>query len=201
MMLDFILNLDKSLFTLINSRWTAPWADNFFPFITDLHKTTFFASVFILLVLALFIWQKGFKKGLIVFLFCLLSVGASDGFGNWALKKTVQRPRPAETQGLEVKVRAPFGGYSFVSNHATNMFNFASFTSFIFPSAAIPTFTIAFLVAYSRVYNGVHFPADVICGALLGILFGFVFARFCQRLILAKPLELNNENNAKDHST
>ncbi|MGZ3770653.1 MAG: phosphatase PAP2 family protein, partial [Bdellovibrio sp.] len=89
-----------------------------------------------------------------------------------------------ETQGLEVKVRAPFGGYSFVSNHANNMFNFATFTSSIFPPAAIPAFTMAFLVAYSRVYNGVHFPADVICGALLGILFGLVFARLCKKIIV-----------------
>ncbi|MGZ3771835.1 MAG: phosphatase PAP2 family protein, partial [Bdellovibrio sp.] len=142
MMLDFILGLDKSLFVLINSQWTAPWADLFFPFITDLHKTVLFITVFVPLVLGTFIWRRGLKKGLIIFFFCLLSIGASDGFGNYAFKKTVQRPRPAETQGLEVKVRAPFGGYSFVSNHANNMFNFATFTSSIFPPAAIPAFTM-----------------------------------------------------------
>lgn len=183
-MLDFILGLDKNIFILINSQWTAPWADKFFPFITDLHKTSFFTTVIVPTILALFIWRRGLKKGLTIFLFCLLSVGASDGFGNWALKKTIQRPRPAETQGLQVQVRAPFGGFSFVSNHATNMFSFATFTSFIFPPAAIPTFTLASLVAYSRVYNGVHFPADVICGALLGALFGLLFGHLCQRVLM-----------------
>lgn len=183
MMLDFILGLDKSLFILVNSQWTAAWADQFFPFVTDLHKTPFFKTVLVPLILAIFIWRRGLKKGLVIFFFCALSVGASDGFGNWALKKTVQRPRPAETQNLEVQVRSPFGGYSFVSNHATNMFTFASFATVIFPPAAVPLYSLATLIAYSRVYNGVHFPTDVICGALLGCIFGIMFARFCQKVL------------------
>lgn len=183
MMLDFILDLDKSLFIMVNSQWTAGWADAFFPFITDLHKTSFFKLVLVPLILGLFVWRRGLKKGLVIFFFCVLAVSASDGFGNWALKKTVQRPRPAETTGLQVQVRAPFGGYSFVSNHATNMFSFASFTSVIFPPAAVPVYTLATVVAYSRVYNGVHFPTDVLGGALLGCLFGILFAKLCQRLL------------------
>lgn len=184
-MLDFILSLDKSLFVLINSQWTAAWADQFFPFITDLHKTPFFKFILVPVILSLFIWRRGLKKGLIIFFFALLSVSISDGVGNWAFKKTVQRPRPANTQGLEVQVRAPFGGYSFVSNHSTNMFSFASFTGAIFPPAAVPLYGLATVIAYSRVYNGVHFPTDVICGGLLGILFGLLFAYLC-RMILAR---------------
>ncbi|WP_374034516.1 phosphatase PAP2 family protein [Bdellovibrio bacteriovorus] len=167
----------------MNSHWTAAWADQFFPFITDLHKTPFFKYVLVPVILALFIWRRGLKKGLIIFVFALLSVSISDGVGNWALKKTVQRPRPANTQGLDVQVRAPFGGYSFVSNHSTNMFSFASFTSAIFPPATVPLYTLATLVAYSRVYNGVHFPTDVICGALLGMIFGILFARLCKLIL------------------
>lgn len=182
-MLEHILSLDKSLFILVNSQWTASWADQFFPLVTDLHKASFFKFILIPFILGLFIWRRGAKKGLVIFLFAVLSVALSDGFGNWALKKTVQRPRPAETQGMQVQVRAPFGGYSFVSNHATNMFSFASFTSSIFPAAAIPTYTLAFVVAYSRVYNGVHFPTDVICGGLLGCLFGLTFAGLCRKTL------------------
>ncbi|AFX99842.1 phosphatase [Bdellovibrio bacteriovorus str. Tiberius] len=182
-MLDFILSLDKSLFVLVNSHWTAAWADQFFPFITDLHKTPFFKFILVPVILALFIWRRGLKKGLIIFVFALLSVSISDGVGNWAFKKTVQRPRPANTQGLDVQVRAPFGGYSFVSNHSTNMFSFASFTAVIFPPAAVPLYTLATVVAYSRVYNGVHFPTDVICGALLGMIFGVLFARLCKLIL------------------
>lgn len=184
MMLDYIIGLDKSLFILVNSQWTAAWADQFFPFITDLHKTPFFKNVLVPLILLIFIWRRGLKKGLLIFLFCLMSIGASDGFGNWALKKTVQRPRPPHTEGLQVQVRAPFGGFSFVSNHATNMYTFASYTSAIFPPAAIPLYSLATLVAYSRVYNGVHFPLDVLCGGLLGIMFGLLFSQLCKKILL-----------------
>lgn len=194
-MLDFILNIDKQLFILINSQWTAPWADVFFPGITDLHKTALFKWVGIPLIFLLFIWQRGFKKGALIFIFCLSGVLASDGFGNYAFKKTVQRPRPAETQNLTVQVRAPFGGYSFVSNHATNMFTFAAFTSSLFPPMFLPTFAIAGLVAYSRVYSGVHFPTDVLCGGILGIFFGLLFASLCKKTLVL--IDRKTEHNHK----
>ncbi|WP_413559335.1 phosphatase PAP2 family protein [Bdellovibrio sp. HCB209] len=182
-MLDFILNLDKRLFVLINSDWTAPWADLFFPFVTDLHKKDLVKLTMIPFIIAMFIWRRGWKKGCTIFIMAVLSVSLSDGIGNWAFKKTIQRPRPAHTEGLQVEVRAPFGGYSFVSNHATNMFNFATFTSVIFPPAAIPMFTLATVVGYSRIYNGVHFPTDVFAGAILGIITGILMARMCQRFM------------------
>lgn len=181
--LNFILNIDKQIFVLINSQWTSPWADYFFPAITDLHKTLLFKTVGIPIILGSFIWRRGLKKGSLIFLFCVFSLLISDGVGNYVFKKTVQRPRPAETHGLVVQVRAPFGGYSFVSNHATNMFNLASFVSVIFPVATVPVYVLASLVAYSRIYNGVHFPTDVFVGALLGSIFGLLFGKIYQKTI------------------
>lgn len=183
-MLDFILGLDKGLFVLVNSHWTSAWADLFFPFITDLHKTLFFKLGVVPVLLAIFIWRKGLKKGIIVFTFCALSVATTDLVGNWAFKKTVQRPRPPETIGLEVTVRSPSGGFSFISNHAANTFNLASFTSSLFPPAAIPLYSFATLIAYSRVYNGVHFPTDVIAGGILGFLFGLAYSHLCKRVLM-----------------
>lgn len=179
--LQFIINIDKQLFVLINSSWASGWGDTFFPAITDLHKTLPFKLIVVPMIAGVFCWRRGVKKGLLIFLFCILGLGISDGFGNYVFKKTIQRPRPAETQGLEVHVKSPFGGYSFVSNHSVNMFNFAAFTSAIFPAATVPTFTIAILIGYSRIYNGVHFPTDVLAGALLGLVFGLIFAKLCKR--------------------
>ncbi len=187
-MLETLLSYDYSLFHLINSEWTSDWANQFFPLITDLHKTAYFKWIVIPLVLALYIWRRGVKKGLVLFLFCLLSIGLSDGVGNHGFKKQIQRPRPGDTLSLEVQVRAPYGGYSFVSNHSSNMFAFASFNAAIFPAVSIPLYGLAGLIAYSRVYNGVHFPTDVIAGALLGVFCGYLMALSYLRIFkLPKP--------------
>lgn len=176
-MLDFIVGLDKELLILINSVWTSPWADRFFPFITDLHKTAWFQWSIIPFLLFLYSYLRGAKKAVLIIAMTLICVGISDGVGNWGFKKNIQRPRPGNTANLEVVVRTPYAGTSFISNHSSNMFAIATFTSFIFPIAAVPLFSLAFLVGYSRIYNGVHFPADVICGALLGILVGWLVYR------------------------
>lgn len=183
MMLDYIIDLDWQLFHLINSVWTAPWADQFFPFITDLHKTTPFKLILVPLLIGLFLWRRGTKRGLVITLFCVLGVLASDGVGNHGFKKTIQRPRPGDTAGLAVIPRAPYGGYSFVSNHASNMFAFATFTSVIFPVATLPLYSLALLVGYSRVYNGVHFPTDILGGAIIGIMTGLIMALICKMVL------------------
>ena len=195
-MIDFILDLDKKLLVFINSKLTAPWADSFFPFITDLHKTEYFKYIVVPLILVIFMWRRGIKKGIAIFLMAILTVSISDGIGNHAFKKTIERPRPADTEGLDVIVRSPYGGYSFVSNHSTNMFCFAGYTATIFPAAAIPLYTLAAVVGYSRIYNGVHFPSDVICGALLGLLVGILFAR-----LLLKAFKRYEEGDLSNESS
>ncbi len=169
-MLELLLHLDHWLFQLINTQWTAPWADVFFPLITDLHKTLAFKLTMLPLIVYLLIKKLQWKKGVLTFLFMVFSMSLADGIGNYAFKKTIQRPRPAHTENLEVQVRAKFGGYSFVSNHAANSFAVATFAGLVFPKLLFPLYGIAALIAYSRVYNGVHFPTDVTAGAILGIM-------------------------------
>jgi undecaprenyl-diphosphatase len=72
------------------------------------------------------------------------------------------------------------GKFGFVSSHAANL---AALFAFIFPYMKKYRFSIyilgfyVFLVAYSRGYLGVHFPSDVLCGALLGLAIGWLFRR------------------------
>jgi undecaprenyl-diphosphatase len=63
------------------------------------------------------------------------------------------------------------------------MFTFATFTSYFVPPLRIAVFTIATAVAISRVYNGVHYPSDVLAGMLAGILIGSIFTRLVEKLI------------------
>lgn len=165
-------NLDRTLLYYINTLGSTPWLDPFFLSITDMHKSTYFAFIVIPFFLGLFIWKYG-KRGIWIFLGLLFCLGLSDFTGS-QIKKSVHRLRPGDAIGVEVTIRAPYGGYSFVSNHATNMYALATYSSFFIPPLTIPVFTIATFVAYSRIYNGVHYPSDVFFGALLGILFGYL---------------------------
>ena len=165
-------NFDHTLLYFINTFGSNQWLDIFFPAITDLHKSPYFAFIVVPFFLCLFIWKYR-KYGLWIFLGLIFCLGLSDFLGG-QIKKNVQRSRPGDTFGVEVIIRAPYGGYSFVSNHATNMFSLATYSSFFIPQLSLPTFALASLIAYSRVYNGVHYPSDVVGGAFLGILFGYL---------------------------
>ncbi|OFY41736.1 MAG: hypothetical protein A2X18_10450 [Bacteroidetes bacterium GWF2_40_14] len=99
------------------------------------------------------------------------------------IKDLAERPRPAYDPviGSFVRMLEYKGGmYGFISSHATNVFGLATFTSLIFRRKyySISIFTWATLVSYSRIYVGKHFPLDVLCGAMLGLLTGWCVFMF-----------------------
>lgn len=180
-----MIEWDHLLLYYVNVATSNSLFDTFFPAITDLHKSLLFNLIAYPLFLGLFYWKHA-KKSFLIFLGLLLCLGFTDFFGNKLVKKKVERPRPAETSGVIVISRTSAGGYSFTSNHAANMFALATYSSRFIPVLTAPLYTMAFLVAYSRVYNGVHFPADVIVGAILGTLWGLLFS-FYMKKILNRP--------------
>lgn len=170
--MESFIALDRALFMKVNHDWVAAWADWFFPHITDLHKSPWFSIPFCAGLLALFIYGYGRRIGLWVFGSFALSLGLSDLIGSRLVKPMFQRLRPPEA-GLDLILRCPeYGGSSFPSNHATNMFCAFAFLSFLFPRMSWVFFIFAALVCYSRVYCGVHFPVDVIAGAIQGSIIG-----------------------------
>ncbi len=190
-----LLNFDHWLFSLINQSWTHPALDFFFVNWTDFHKTPYFLFAVLPLTLVLSIWACRWN-GFLFVVFTAAVIGLCDGFFGKIVKPLVGRLRPplAGLQ-IEVIVRAPhFGGSSFPSIHAANMFCLATFVSFYFPRLRWVLFLMALLTAYSRVYCGVHFPTDVVGGAFLGSAFGWGFA------IAIRPLwtHLNNTKARKD---
>lgn len=86
------------------------------------------------------------------------------------LKYIIKRPRPFVNLTNVVK-KGKGGGFSFPSGHTTEAFAFVTSLSIVSPKKRIslPLYLWAFLVGYSRIYLGVHYPSDVFAGMLLGI--------------------------------
>jgi membrane-associated phospholipid phosphatase len=89
---------------------------------------------------------------------------------NFAVKMLIRRARP-ELHGLPPLAGAP-SSLSFPSAHSTSSFAAATAMGRIAPAARGPLFTLATVIALGRPYLGMHYPSDVLAGALLGLLIG-----------------------------
>ncbi|OYT17302.1 MAG: phosphatase PAP2 family protein [Bacteroidetes bacterium 4572_77] len=184
--MEQLIQIDQSLFLFLNSLH-ASWLDSLMWWLSD--KLIWMPLY--LLILGLIIKNYGWKAITILFFVALL-IAASDQISVW-IKFSIQRARPTHTEGLKESIHTLnnyFGGaYGFVSSHAANSFALASFTSFFLQTHykyyGIMAFVWAFLVSYSRIYLGVHFPGDIIGGAVLGIFLSLVvyklYSTFTQR--------------------
>ncbi len=108
-----------------------------------------------------------------------VAVAVCDQVSSSIIKPLAARLRPSHTPNLEDLlhlVNGYRGGlYGFVSSHAANSFSAVTLASLIIHRRWIKYFliTLALCVCYSRVYLGVHYPADVFCGGMLGVFIGF----------------------------
>ncbi len=171
---DFFHSIDLLFFRYLNSEFAHDFFDIFFPVITDLHKTSLFRAIFLPFVLLLFIYFKK-VQGLVIYIGLFLSIAISDGIGG-TIKRTVMRARPFDA-AIDAVQRSAAGGYSFPSNHALNIFCAAVFLSYFFPRYRAPFLIFAALIGLSRIYNGVHYPSDVLVGTLIGSISGYLGAR------------------------
>lgn len=126
-------------------------------------------------------------SGLAIYFSGLCAVGVSDLIGGKIIKPFFERVRPNLSLHDVVMRAEHFSGYSFTSNHAANIFCAAMFFGIFYPRYRWFFLLYAFLVAYSRVYVGVHFPADVFIGGAWGAGLGWMGAR-----LLSKKVELKN---------
>jgi undecaprenyl-diphosphatase len=86
------------------------------------------------------------------------------------IKQSVKRPRPFQKLPGLVNLVAPQDAFSFPSGHTAAAFMICSIIGCCYPSIVLPAYIWASLVGISRIYLGVHYPTDVLAGAILGIL-------------------------------
>ncbi|GIV33192.1 MAG: phosphatase PAP2 family protein [Chitinophagales bacterium] len=173
-MTDWLLQLDKELFTCINVKWTSPLLDSVLPWMRNKYV---WAPLY--LFIGSFLLLNYHKKGLLISIYLALTVLLCDQISSDLIKPLLARPRPCHhTEWLEeIRVLVSCGtGYSFVSSHATNHFGVALFLGLLLKkkfSWVLPVGLIwALLIAYSQIYVGVHYPLDIAGGALLGAAIG-----------------------------
>ncbi len=125
---------------------------------------------FVPFVLYFLIFRKApIRESLLYLTICLIAVGMSDGVGS-ILKTIFERPRPCQVlDGVNLLVGCG-KSFSFPSNHAANAFSLSAGLSYFFKGAHIPLYLIAGVIAFSRVYVGVHYPSDVVFGAVVGVM-------------------------------
>lgn len=194
--MEGLLELDRELFVFINSRLTTHLFDQTMPIITDLHKQPlFWLIVTSLIIYSLFrpvpvdqpgpiIRRARAKKWAVGIVILATSMGLSDFIAYRGIKVWVQRDRP-EAAGVQVILRTDsHSGWSFPSNHAANNFALARTVQILAPPWALPAYAFAALVGFSRIYVGVHYPLDVLGGALVGFLCASLIGWLIQRTIL-----------------
>lgn len=174
---------DVALFHFINSTLSNAFFDWLMPTVTDLHKNFYFQWLVLPILLAFWLYKKR-GRALPVLVGCVICVGIVDGVTYRILKPTFKRERPPVAE-KEIQLRTDrFSGYSFPSNHAANNLTAAAFLSSCYPALTPLFYGIAVTIAFSRVYVGVHYPADVLIGGLLGAIFGLLFFRLWGIILL-----------------
>lgn len=165
-----LLELDVQLFHWINGSWSNPLFDYIVPYWR--HKLLWIPLyVFILSFMIINFRNRAFLMCVGI----LLTTTLSDVSSSHIIKKSVERLRPCNTPDIrkDMTLRVRCGtGYSFTSSHATNHFAVAWIVIFLLGKRwkwiKSPMLLWAGTISLGQVYVGVHFPLDILCGAMLG---------------------------------
>ena len=172
------MNVDVVLYKLVNQTLTSPLLDTIMVFASSKYG---WLPLYLLLVFLL-LKKKPLKTGLVKVLLLIAAFGISDSFTSRVVKPLFKRQRPYMHSQYEARLplvvenREGFiednrKNYGFVSSHASNFFAVLTLAGILLSLSVRNKWLlwgIAALVAYSRVYVGVHYPSDVLMGGLFG---------------------------------
>lgn len=187
-MIDTLENFDTQLFLFFNSKHL-PLVD---VIMFNISKVWVFFPLFFYWIFLLY--QKiGLKKVLTLILFIAVLIAVTDQATN-RIKHGVKRYRPTHNLAIGSQVHTVNeyrgGQYGFFSGHSSNTFAVATFLFLIFSSKTLLFRSVFFIwaaiVAYSRIYLGVHYPSDIFVGMLVGLLLGYIVFLFAKKYFKKK---------------
>ena len=174
--LEKLKQWDQSLFIKLNNDWTNPVFDSLMPF---MRNGMYWVPLYLFFGVFVLLNFKG--KGFWWIVFFIITVALTDMGGNYLFKYPIGRLRPCNDPDFfnHVRLLLPScgSGKSFISNHAANHFGMATFFFItlrgILKKWAALAFLWAAMIAYAQVYVGIHYPGDVLSGALFGCIIGW----------------------------
>ena len=193
-MLELLNHWDHEFFLFLNS-----FHNPFWDYIMTLFTITQVWIPFYLIILAIIV-KKYERKSLLIILSVILLILFADQFAG-ILKHSIKRLRPSQDPEISLLAHLFYntgGLYGFVSAHSANALSFATFSILLFKNRLYTIFIIpwAIMIAYTRIYLGVHYPGDVLGGAILGILIGFGI----YKLLLLLEAKFSRPNQFSDNT-
>lgn len=173
--MEFGFVWEESFLLVLQEQVRRPWLDTFMNGVTQLGEAGIFEILVCLVLLCIPATRLLGKMG-------ATSLALDYVFLNLCLKNLVARVRPyVAIKGLEPITHLP-SDYSFPSGHTGIAFALASVIFFKCPrKIGVPALLLAALIGFTRLYLGVHYPTDVIAGAAVGMLTGWVSVWFWER--------------------
>ena len=190
-MLDVLKEWDRELFVFLNSLGIEKF-DGFWITVTQIETWTPLFLLFFVLIFYYFKWKRG---GAILF-FLLLTFGITIFFTGF-VKDYVERLRPNNVGALfeVIRILQKPTNFSFFSGHASSSFSVTTFmalilrqkTKWIFLAYIWPLIFVT-----SRIYVGVHYPSDILVGALVGTIFAIIFYKLCKKALMHDRLKVSD---------